>query len=120
MSLEKLEEALQVFVGTHDFRSFSTGDARGDDTVRTINSITLTHVKKFNAYRIEIKGPKFLHHMNRRIVGASFDVASRNQLPVSYLREVLAQRNPSQNLTNAPAKGLMLYTVAFNKRSDRE
>lgn len=116
VSLEKLEKALQVFVGTYDFRSFSTGDERGQDTIRTIHFINLEYLEQFNAYRISIKGPKFLHHMIRRIVGASLDIASSKKLSVEFLHEVFAQKRPSQQLTNAPASGLVLYEVIFNKK----
>lgn len=112
-SLQKLEQALAVFLGTHDFRAFSTGDDRGDDTIRTINAIDLMHFKRFNMYRITVKGPKFLHHMVRRIVGASLDVASHNHLSVSYVTDTLAQRMPSSLLSVAPARGLVLYKVSY-------
>ncbi|MBS1987157.1 tRNA pseudouridine(38-40) synthase TruA [Candidatus Dependentiae bacterium] len=106
-----LESALQVFVGTHDFRSFSTGDDRGDDTIRTIDSITIEH--EANALVIVVKGQKFLHHMVRRIVGAACDVASRPDFSVDCLARILLEKNPRQRLTNAPAQGLTLESITY-------
>ncbi|MFZ5954192.1 MAG: tRNA pseudouridine(38-40) synthase TruA [Candidatus Dependentiae bacterium] len=113
IDFEKLEKALQVFVGTHDFRSFCTGEK--DDTVRRVDSIHLEYLRRFKAYRIVVKGPGFLHHMIRRIVGAALEVAATPQLAVHYLQEVLAEKNPLQTLPNAPAQGLMLYKILYDK-----
>lgn len=114
ISVEKLRETFSVFIGTRDFRSFSTGDDR-EDTVRTIHSIELEYIEQFAMYRVIVKGPKFLHHMIRRIVGACLDVASRKKLSVHFLQQVLEQRKSSSQLTNAPAQGLVLFEVIFNK-----
>ncbi|MFI5332836.1 MAG: tRNA pseudouridine(38-40) synthase TruA [Candidatus Babeliales bacterium] len=109
--LDRLQQALSVFVGTHNFRSFSTGDERGDDTIRTIDAINLTYLKRYNVYQIKVIGKKFLHHMVRRIVGASLDAASHPMITPQLLRDVLTQLQPHQTLTNAPAHGLVLYKV---------
>ncbi len=109
---EKLCQALHVFVGTHDFRSFCTGWDM-DDTVRTIDSISLHYIKRYKVYRIEVKGPGFLRYMIRRIVGACLEVASRRDLQIPLLHEVLAEKNPEQTLPKAPAKGLLLYKIKY-------
>lgn len=113
LCLERLQQALAVFVGTHNFRSFSTGDARGDDTIRTIDAIELTYLKRYNVYQIKVIGKKFLHHMVRRIVGASLDAAAHPEITPDFLRGVLAQEKPHPTLTNAPAHGLLLYKVTL-------
>ena len=112
IDLEKLRATLQIFVGTHDFRSFCTGDD-WDDTVRTINSITLQHLAQDGMFRIVVKGPRFLRYMIRRIVGACIQVASNCQAEVDILKTVMLQKNPEQALLNAPAQGLMLYNVRY-------
>jgi len=112
VDIEKLKKALKVFEGTHDFRSFCTGDER-ENTVRTIETIYLEYYKRYNIYRIVVKGPKFLRYMIRRIVGAAIEVAARENFDVSYLQKVLDEKDPEQILPNAPAKGLMLYNIKY-------
>ncbi len=112
IDLEKLQQALNVFIGTHDFRSFCTGDDR-EDTVRTIDSAVVYKLSRYNVYRIEIKGPGFLRYMIRRIVGACLDVAFKKEVPVSILSHALAEKNPAQTLPNAPAHGLLLYKINY-------
>lgn len=114
VDFDKLNQALQVFIGMHDFRSFITGDDCGDDTIRTVDSIQVVPVPTMGGYRIIVKGPKFLRHMIRRMSGAAIYVASRPDLSINYLREVLAEKNPEQVLPNAPAQGLLLYTILYD------
>lgn len=115
IDIKKLEKCLQVFVGTHDFRSFCTGQAEEltSGTIRTIDSTSVDYLPRFKAYRITIKGQKFLRHMVRRISGACLEVASRPDKEIECLYKALALKNPAQILPNAPAKGLMLYTIDY-------
>ena len=118
VDLKKLQECFKVFIGTHDFRSFCTGDDMGDDTIRLIDSITLEYLPEYNAYRIAITGPRFLRYMIRRIVGACLEVASRDHLTLDYLKQVLEEKNPEHTLPNAPAKGLMLSVIVYKGEDD--
>jgi|SRR5579859_6226959 len=113
IDIEKLRTALQVFVGTHDFRSFCTLYDKDKDTVRTIDSIEVVYMPRYKLYRIIVKGYSFLHFMIRRIVGACLEVASRDYLSCADLEHALAQKNPQQSLPKAPAHGLMLYKIRY-------
>ena len=112
LDLDKLRGALQIFVGTHDFRSYCTGD-EWEDTVRTINSIELVTLPKIQMYRIVVKGPRFLRYMIRRIVGSCIQVASHSKMEIGYLKKVLDELDPEQCLRNAPSRGLMLYRIKY-------
>lgn len=113
VDLALLDKTLQTFVGTHDFRSFCSGNDLLD-TVRTIDSIQVQFVAEKNAYRIELKGKSFLRYMVRRIVGASLEVALSSEDRLNELREIFALKNPQHTLPNAPAKGLFLEQIAYS------
>lgn len=116
LDTHKLQDSLRIFIGTHDFRSFCTGTEMGENTVRTITDIKVTYLRRFGAWRIEFRGPGFMRHMIRRIVGACMQTAAREELSLEYLKAVLEEKNAKQILVNAPAKGLCLYKVQyFNK-----
>ena len=116
-NMEKLQQALEVFCGTHDFRSFCTGDECGDNTIRNIDLITIEYLSRFKVYRIIVRGQSFLRYMIRRVVGASLAVAMRSDITVSDLQEVFAAKDPEHYLLNAPAKGLLLYKISYEKES---
>lgn len=113
-----LEHCLKVFIGTHDFRSFCTGYDQ-ENTIRTIDDIELVYLRRFNVWRIKIKGPGFLRYMIRRIVGASLDIASRPNRSVQELKDALIERNPLQNFFTAPAQGLMLQSISYFPNLDK-
>jgi tRNA pseudouridine38-40 synthase len=111
--VQTLEKALNLFIGKHDFRSFVTDD-QNKNTVRCIDRITLRYIKRYNMYRITFIGQSFLHHMVRRIVGASIDCATtKRNVCLAQLHDILEQKNPNQALTNAPASGLVLYKIVY-------
>lgn len=113
LDFELLRAALQTFVGTHDFASFRSSEDKRTDTVRTIDAITLEYLPRYKAYRITVKGQKFLRHMIRRIVGASLHVATKGIYALPLLQKTLAARNPAHTFPNAPAQGLMLRKIIY-------
>lgn len=114
MDEQKLLDALQVFVGTHDFRSFCTGYEM-KSTVRTINAITIESFSTATTkgYDIFFIGESFLKYMIRRLVGAAIETSTRQGLTIENLQSVLAQKNPEQSLPTAPAKGLTLLSIEY-------
>ncbi|HSC24698.1 MAG TPA: tRNA pseudouridine(38-40) synthase TruA [Candidatus Babeliales bacterium] len=115
IDFDMLRQALQFFVGTHDFCSFKSSEDLRINTIRTIDSITLEYLPRYKAYRIVVKGKKFLRHMIRRIVGASLSVASKNNHSLQLLQDIMIACNPRHTLPNAPAQGLMLYKIIYKK-----
>ncbi len=117
-----LEANLQIFLGTHDFRSFCTGDDK-ENTVRTIHSITICHLKRYNLYRIRVQGPGFLRYMVRRIVGGSLQ-AMTMQLTHKiengplFLKKILEEKNPRQQLKTASAQGLVLRSIVYKETNN--
>jgi len=112
VNLDLLYQALQVFVGTHDFRSFCTGYDM-QTTIRTIHSIDVTYDDTLQAHRIVVKGPGFLRYMIRRIVGACLAVSFQDQFSLQDLIIALEKKDPAQTLPNSPAKGLLLYSITY-------
>ena len=112
-SCERLENALKIFEGEHDFRSFCTGDEQ-ETTVRTIHTIRIESLPRYGVDRIIIEGPGFLRHMIRRIVGAALTIAASPKRDVRELSELLAAKNPQTTLATAPAHGLLLRKVWYD------
>jgi len=109
--IDKLQESLNVFVGTKDFRSFTTGYEQSN-TIRTIDSIDINYINRFKVYQISFKGPGFLRYMIRRIVGSSLHVALYSK-DVSLLSNALDEKNPAQNFPTAPPHGLVLRKIVY-------
>jgi tRNA pseudouridine38-40 synthase len=115
LCLDRLQEALQVFVGTYDF-SYFCKEQKGKNTIRTIESIALTLSECKKRYTITIVGPSFLRYMIRRIVGACLAYASQKDLSLAVLRGKLTGSDYCVKLLiTAPAKGLCLEAIEYKK-----
>lgn len=112
IDFDVLNQSLQMFVGTHDFRSFCTGYDM-HSTIRTINSIHVEYDTVYHGYRIVVKGPGFLRYMIRRIVGACLAVASKDSFSCNDIKVALEKKDPAQILPNSPAKGLLLHSIEY-------
>jgi len=113
LDFDLLRQALQFFVGTHDFCSFKSSEDLRENTIRTIDAIDLEYIPRYKMYRITVKGQKFLRHMIRRIVGASLSIASKQGHSLQSLQDVMNACDPKHTLPNAPAKGLMLHKIIY-------
>lgn len=116
---QKLYDTLQLYVGEHDFRSFSTGDDRGDNSVRTINSVALEPLPSLHTHRLIIKGPAFLRYMIRRMVGAAMEITLDAKRSGDEIRYALAHPRARQRFLNAPACGLTLHKVVYNNEQQQ-
>lgn len=111
IDMSKLNECLHLYVGTHDFRSFCTGNDIAD-TVRTVTSISIEIISD-NKFIIHVYGPSFLRYMVRRLIGSALTVATKKHLTVLDLLDVFKACNPSHNLVTAPAHGLHLAEIRY-------
>lgn len=109
-----LEQALTLFKGTHDFRSFCS-NTDDKSTVRTVDALHVEYDEAMKAYRIVVKARGFLHHMVRRMVGAALYCARTDIRSVESIVNALQHPDAQQTLPNAPAHGLMLAHIAYTK-----
>ncbi len=118
LSIKKLDLVLQQFLGTHDFKPFSSAQDSRESTIRTIQSISLSYIRRYNVYRVTVVGEKFLRHMIRRMVGACVSVATHESLSASYIQDIFSKQKPCPLLMNAPSQGLMLYKIRYKDVND--
>ncbi len=114
IDLKKLNDTLQLFVGTHNFRAFSTVDPIGDNPMCTIYDINVEFFQRFGFYRITVRGKRFLRHMVRALVGAALHAAAlKNNVSITDVAQILDSKNPNHNLPTAPACGLVLCKIRY-------
>ncbi len=111
---QQFQDALDSFVGTHDFSAFYTGNDR-KDAVRTIDAVRLEYIKRYHVYRVVVIGERFLRHMVRRMVGAALAVASREGITHADIRGALQTGGMHSQLPTAPACGLVLRKIIYEE-----
>ena len=115
-SVAGLEAAMQVYVGTHDFRRFAAN--RGNEPEcppegfyeRTIYAATVS--QEPDMLRLRVHGNGFMYRMVRLLVGTAYQVA-RGRLTCEELRDMLQNVHGSKTRYCAPADGLYLRRVFY-------
>lgn len=110
INIDLLKEASKHYIGTHDFRSFSSVKDDNIDTIRTIYDFNIESYG--NLVKVLVKGNGFLYNMVRILVGTLLDVnegyISPNQIP-----EIIAAKNRLKAGRTAIAHGLYLNRVYY-------
>jgi tRNA pseudouridine38-40 synthase len=118
LTLEPMQQAAALLLGTHDFTSFAASDP--DLTTRTSNSapnpiktITLSTLHRHDGLLLfRITGSGFLHHMVRNLMGTLVEIG-RGALAAEDLPRILAARNRTLAGPTAPPNGLFLVSVDY-------
>ena len=114
VDMKKFEKALKLFEGTHNFRSF-VKLYEEKDTVRTIDKISIEHIKEWNALRVVIKGKSFLHFQIRRMIGAALDNSRKKEHSLDKIQHMLDYPQAQQSYVKAEGNGLVLNKIVYNE-----
>lgn len=111
LDIQKMENAAERLIGTHDFKAFTSTKRGKKSTVRTIESITIDKIG--DEIRMTYKGDGFLYHMVRILSGTLIEVG-RGERSVESVSEALSSMERENAGFLAPAKGLTLMEVLYH------
>jgi len=112
LDVEKLHQAAQRFVGTHDFAAFCAAGSSVTDTVRTITAFSVKRDGDMVTFSVTANG--FLYNMVRIMVGTLLDIDFGKRTPDS-IEQALTLKQREIAGSTAPAKGLCLKEVYYDK-----
>lgn len=108
--VEKMNAAAQLLLGKKDFSCFSKSNTQVFTNICTINEA------KWEQYGdrliFKITADRFLRNMVRAIVGTLVQIGQQD-LPVTYLNDVIASKKRSMAGVSVPAHGLYLTQVVY-------
>ncbi len=109
LDVEKMRQAAEYFIGTHDFSAFCANKNMKKSTVRHIEAFEITEID--GEIRFAVTGNGFLHHMVRIMVGTLLEVgrAERDQDSI----DSLFGQERAQAGALVPACGLCLMEVSY-------
>jgi tRNA pseudouridine38-40 synthase len=117
---EAMHEEAKSLLGTHDFRAFRSSRDRRETTVRTILRAEVEPLRdEPRAWRLVVRGDRFLHHMVRIIVGTLVDVG-RSRLPRGAVARAFQAGTRETLGMTAPPDGLYLTEVRLSERGESE
>ena len=109
LDLERMQEAAQLLLGTHDFSAFCANKKMKKSTVRTIKSFTVQRVGE--EIRFTVTGNGFLHNMVRILVGTLVEVG-RGEREMDSIPALFGGKRENAGFL-APGKGLCLMEVRY-------
>lgn len=117
---QRMIDSADEVAGEHDFTSFAAVDPerhRDEAVVNNVRTIYSSHWQRRGAELIyTVQGNGFLHHMVRNLVG-TFLMIGKGSLSRADLRRILEARNRSAAAATAPASGLFLVSVEYERNT---
>ena len=111
LDVSKMEEAIKLFIGTHDFKGFAS--AQIDERKETKKTIYEAYINIFNdKLEFVFIGTGFLKYQIRRMMGALIDIG-RGFSDKKLILDVLEKCDPKISHKVAPGCGLYLYKVNY-------
>jgi tRNA pseudouridine38-40 synthase len=113
LDVTAMREAAAQLIGRRDFRAFTTNrGAPLEDAVRTLSRCGIR--KAGPKLTLIIEGGGFLYKMCRGITGTLVQIG-QGKHPASAIRGMLEERDRRASGMNAPAHGLVLWSVFYGK-----
>jgi tRNA pseudouridine38-40 synthase len=115
LDVKKMKDAAKLFVGMHDFKSFSEKTPEDKSTKCLVESLDIT--EDANKIYIRIRASHFLWKMVRRIVGTLAEVG-RGNITNSDIVDLLTAKQHGSKIFNpaeftAPPSGLFLEKIEY-------
>ena len=111
IDIDLLERASKLFIGTHDFKNFTTNKIEEVESfVKTIYDVKVKSSKK--NIEITFYGSGFLRYQVRMMVGALL-VVSTNKKDISYIDKLLKDEANEKCSYKASPEGLYLKKVVY-------
>ena len=110
LNIDAMKEAIKLFEGKHDFRSFVTDNQEKENCIRTI-TFTNVEIKK-DKLTITFTGNGFLRYQVRNMVGILIKVGENKILP-SSISEILEAKDRTKAGKTAPPEGLYLTNIKY-------
>lgn len=110
LNVEKMNEAAQYFVGTHDFRSFMARKSKIEDCKRCVYSAKVEKHGNLITYKVSANG--YLYNMVRIMVGTLIDVG-KEIYPPEKVKDIILAENRNEAGSTVPPQGLFLTDVFY-------
>ncbi len=110
MNIEKMQQAAEFLIGTHDFSSFRAIQCQALSPIKTLNFIKIERYD--NIIILDFGAQSFLHHMVRNITGTLKMVGS-GQCSIDDFKTILLAKDRRKAGITAPAHGLYFMKVDY-------
>lgn len=110
LDVQKMQQAVNLLIGTHDFTSFRASQCQSKQPVRNVHFANLLQHGELIVLDIQADG--FLHHMVRNIMGNLFMIG-RGEKSAEWLTELILAKDRNQGAPTASADGLYFVNALY-------
>lgn len=107
---EKLKQLSKIFLGEHDFTSFSRKESDTENKICNIKSIGWRNEKHLVIFNIE--ADRFLHGMVRTIAGTLLYAVKENKNE-DFIKNIFILKDREAAKEAVPSQGLFLFKVRY-------
>ena len=112
LNIDKMKKAINYFIGTHDFTTFTSSEDKREDKVRSIFSAEINYDIMNNIIAITFCGKGFLKYQIRNMVGTLIKIGEE-EIPYDIIPELINAKDRKKAYLCAPAEGLTLKNVEY-------
>ncbi|NDR76904.1 tRNA pseudouridine(38-40) synthase TruA [Fructilactobacillus sanfranciscensis] len=112
MDFEKMEIAIQDFVGKHDFSSFVASGAKPGSRVRTVFSVEAINDQVNHEIHFEFYGDGFMYNQIRIMTAVLVEIGMEKR-PIHDIQRLLKVKDRQEARLTMPAEGLYLKQVYY-------
>jgi len=120
LDLESMKTAANLFVGSHNFASYTVKGQKNANKVRTIDVCEIRDNKLLKAnffpqksYALHVKGKGFMRYQIRMMMGALIQLG-KGELMINDIHTSLTRENKLQLTYVAPGSGLLLNKLELS------
>ena len=111
LDFDKMRQAANLLLGTHDFQSFCGKKMKKKSSIRTITKLEIQEIGQ--EIRFIYEGDGFLFHMVRILTGTLLEIGT-GELDLAELPGILESKKRENAGRTAPAIGLLLDEVFYH------
>lgn len=113
--VDRMQEAANYLLGTHDFTTFRDADCQAKSPIKTLSRFELRRVEGVFGPEIQarVQARSFLHHQVRSMMGTLSEVG-RGKWSPEDVRDALEARDRKRCGPVAPSDGLYLTDVFYD------
>lgn len=115
LNIEEMQLAAECLVGTYDFQSFCSSKKGKKSTVRTIYEARVELDKENKMLRCIFVADGFLYNMVRIMTGTLIEIGTGKRKAYE-MQNILDAKDRSAAGVTAPAQGLVLVSVDYEKK----
>jgi len=110
LDVERMAQAAQTLLGTHDFSSYRASACQSKKPVKNVYELSVR--RRGDLIVLDIEADGFLHHMVRNIVGVLLAIGCGEQ-EISWAQEVLEARDRKVGGVTASPHGLYFVHALY-------